>query len=88
MRKWPDRNHNGWAIVHSRGVMHTNWMLGRGNEAWPDMLPVVLFQTRAGARTALAKLRNETSLPFTPYIVRVKVEAGPSPRAAEGAHST
>ena len=43
----------GWAIAHSHGLMHTNWLLGVGRELWPGMLPCGLFVTRDAARKAL-----------------------------------
>lgn len=71
----------GWAIAHDRGLMHTNWLIGRGNESYPGMLPVGLFTTRTAARKALKRLvawetdliSRKSNLPFQAKIVKVVI---------------
>lgn len=72
---------NAWAIVHDRGLMHTNWLLGVGEEAWPGAFVGTLFTTRSAARDAIKAARGyavaangwSSGLPFTPRVVKVAV---------------
>jgi len=69
------RKATAWSIASERGLIHTNWLLGRnGLRAWAGADDRGLFATRREAREMLVRLRPALPWSNTWRVVKVTLE--------------
>lgn len=62
-----------WSISGQRGLIHTNWLVGVGKQAWFGAFDRALFGTREQAREQLRALTPQLPFKGTWRVVKVLV---------------